>query len=83
LRSLYEKDFLPVCVARAKTNVFPTEFEKLKSYVAQAIAKITALADPVIVVNGDKEMASEEVDFDRRDVWRILVGGTKLRRCYT
>lgn len=83
LRALYEKDLLPVCIARAKGHSFPTEFDTLKPYVAAAIAKITALTDPVIVVNGDTEMASEEVDFDKREVWRILVGGTKLSRGFT
>ena len=36
-----------------------------------------------MIVNGDKEMASEEVDFDKREVWRILVGGTELSRGFT
>ena len=55
----------------------------LKPFVGAAIAKITALGDPVIIVNGDKDMAREEVDFDQRDVWRVLVGGTKLSRGFT
>src|SRR5262249_38191773 len=83
LRSLYEKDFLPVCAARANSFSYPTDFNELKPYVAAAIAKITALSDPVIIVNGDKQMASEEVDFDKREVWRILVGGAKLSRGFT
>lgn len=83
LRSLYETDFLPVCAARAKGHSFPNEFDALKPYISAAIARITAFADPVIVVNGDQEMASEEVDFDKREVWRILVGGTKLSRGFT
>src|SRR5262249_36260528 len=60
LRSLYEKDFLPVCAARANSFSYPTDFNELKPYVAAAIAKITALSDPVIIVNADKQMASEE-----------------------
>ena len=31
-------------------------------------------------MNGDKDMAKEEIDFERRKIWRILVGGTKLSR---
>lgn len=83
LQKLYERDFLPVMKARAAAAEIPGAFEDLKMYIAAAIGKITALQDPVIVVNGDKEMASEEVDFDRREVWRILVGGTKLSRGFT
>ena len=83
LRDLYLSDVLPVSGARAGKYSFPENFDDLKPYIAAAVAKITALQDPVIVVNGDKEMASEDVDFDRRDVWRILVGGAKLSRGFT
>jgi hypothetical protein len=83
LRALYESDFLPVSKVRAGKCSYPEEFDDLKPYIAAAVAKVTALHDPVIVVNGDKEMASEDIDFDRREVWRILVGGTKLSRGFT
>lgn len=83
LRALYEIDFLPVSAARANSHSYPKDFDELKPYIAAAIGKITAFGDPVLIVNGDKEMASEEVDFDKREVWRILVGGTKLSRGYT
>lgn len=83
LEKLYVDDFLPVCRSRADGFSFPEDFETLKPFIAQAVAKICALGDPVLIVNGDKAMASEEVDFDRREVWRILVGGTKLSRGFT
>jgi hypothetical protein len=83
LRKLYAEDFFPVAEARAGAFVYPNEFEALKPFIAKALAKITALKDPVIVVNGDKEMASEEIDFDKREVWRILIGGAKLSRGFT
>lgn len=38
---------------------------------------------PVLIVNGDKDIAQEALDFDAHDVWRILVGGTKLSRGFT
>lgn len=69
--------------ARAAGFPCPETFDELKPFIAAAIAKITELRDPVIVVNGDKEMALEDVDFDKRPVWRILVGGTKLSRGFT
>lgn len=83
LRKLFDEDFSPVGRARAGTFSVPSDFDELKPHIAGTIAKITALKDPVIVVNGDKEMALEEVDFDKRPVWRILVGGTKLSRGFT
>lgn len=84
LKELYEKDILPVCRARSGTYSYPEEFKDLVPYIGQAIAKITEVSsNPVIVVNGDKAMANEEVDFDKREVWRILVGGTKLSRGFT
>lgn len=83
LRALYQSDFLPVSKARAGSYAIPDSFDDLNPYIADVITRVTALKDPVIVVNGDKEMASEDVDFDRREVWRILVGGTKLSRGFT
>ncbi|MEQ9435656.1 Z1 domain-containing protein [Hyphomonas sp.] len=84
LRKLYEKDMLPVCRARAGVYSYPEAFGDLVPYIGEAIAKITEVSsNPVIVVNGDKAVANEEVDFDKRAVWRILVGGTKLSRGFT
>jgi len=83
LREMYANDFLPICKARAEAHQFPTDFDELKQHVSATVDKVTVLGDPVMIVNGDKEMASEEVDFDKREVWRILVGGTKLSRGFT
>jgi hypothetical protein len=83
LKKLYIDDFLPVSKARGGDSPFPHDFDALKPHIAKALAKITALNDPVIVVNGDKEMSSEEIDFDKREVWRILIGGAKLSRGFT
>lgn len=84
LKQLYEKDILPVCRARSGSFSYPEAFEDLKPHIGRAIAKITEVSsNPVIVVNGDKAMANEEVDFDKREVWRILVGGAKLSRGFT
>tara|TARA_R110001606_G_scaffold199398_2_gene347095 strand:+ start:2189 stop:5119 length:2931 start_codon:yes stop_codon:yes gene_type:complete len=84
LKTLYEKDILPVCRARSGPFSYPEVFEDLVPYIGRAIAKITEVSsNPVIVVNGDKAVANEEVDFDKREVWRILVGGTKLSRGFT
>lgn len=83
LKKLYTEDFQPVSKARAGTFGYPADFEALKPFIGEALTKITALKDPVIVVNGDKDMSSEEIDFDKREVWRILIGGAKLSRGFT
>ena len=84
LSRLFYDDFLPVCRARAADLPAPDDFEDLREHVGQAVARIATLSgDPVIIVNGDKDMAKEAIDFDRRAVWRILVGGTKLSRGFT
>ncbi|HWA72272.1 MAG TPA: Z1 domain-containing protein [Polyangiaceae bacterium] len=83
LKKLYLEDFLPVCEARSNGFGFPANFDDLHPFIAQSVARIGTAGDPVLIVNGDKEMASEEIDFDRRQVWRILVGGTKLSRGFT
>ena len=83
LRSLYEQDFLPVMEARAAGAPIPGSFVDLRAYIGKAVARISEVNNnPVIVVNGDKDI-SEAIDFDRRGVWRILVGGTKLSRGFT
>lgn len=82
LRLLFDNDFLPVCKARA-ADPYPDEFAELKPFLGDTIARITSGGDPVIVVNGDKDLAQEAIDFDKRSVWRVLVGGTKLSRGFT
>ena len=46
---------------------------------------ITEVGDPVLIINGDKDVQDNQqaLDFDRNDVWRILVGGAKLSRGFT
>jgi hypothetical protein len=84
LAAMFYDDFLPVCQARSAGLPYPTNFDDLREHVGQAVARIATLSgDPVIIVNGDKDMAKEAIDFDRRSVWRILVGGTKLSRGFT
>ena len=65
-----------------------SDFDDLKSDIAEALRLIDPAdrnASPVIVVNSDKELErqQESFDFDKRPVWRILVGGNKLSRGFT
>jgi heme-degrading monooxygenase HmoA len=83
LKDLYESDFLPVCRARSEGQPFPEHFQELKDHLGAAVRKISESGAPVIIVNSDKDLAQEAIDFDKRPVWRILVGGTKLSRGFT
>jgi Z1 domain len=82
LRFLYDTDFCLVSAARPD-GPMPQTFDELKSFVGAAAAKIAESGSPVIVVNGDKDIEQEKLDFDQRPIWRILVGGTKLSRGFT
>ncbi|PZS31505.1 MAG: hypothetical protein DLM61_08445 [Pseudonocardiales bacterium] len=87
LRDLYRTDVLPV--AQVLTDLpTPQDFNDLKPDIAEALRLINPAdrnASPVIVVNSDKELEKqqESLDFDKRRVWRILVGGNKLARGFT
>ena len=83
LRDLYQRDFLPVCEARGEGEPFPDDFDELREPLGEAIRRIWGTGSPVIVVNSDKDLNQEAIDFDKRSVWRILVGGAKLSRGFT
>lgn len=64
----------------------PTAYSDLKKYVSRAHQLISRGGTPVIVVNGasERDYAQPDLDFDRTpNVWKILVGGTKLSRGFT
>ncbi len=83
LKALFLSDFVSVCGVRPAGPV-PPDFEALVPFVGQTVTRVTKDgANPVIIVNGDKDLGSEDVAFDKRSVWRILVGGTKLSRGFT
>lgn len=82
LRYLYETDIVPN-QTRFDDAQLPDDFDMLRDHIGQAIARITENGNPVLVVNSDNDIATEGVDFDKRSVWRILVGGAKLSRGFT
>ncbi len=84
LSTLMEADFRPVSQARAPEYPFPDTFEELRPYIGEALSKIHESAgNPVLIVNGDKDIDQQNLDFETRSIWRILVGGTKLSRGFT
>ncbi|MEV3887221.1 Z1 domain-containing protein [Streptomyces griseoincarnatus] len=86
LSALWETDFGPVSAAQAGDLPSPSSYEELRPYVHAARQRIGSGGQPVIVVNGDTDryFAQLDLDFDRTpNVWKILVGGTKLSRGFT
>lgn len=85
LRDLYDEDVLFVSASRAEPDVPPMpSFDDLQRYIAKAIARITEYdGNPVIVVNSDRDIDQQQLDFDRHSTWRILIGGAKLSRGFT
>ena len=81
LRDLWENDFLPVMSAQGADGPIPKDFETLYCFVGPALDKITQ-GQTVRVLNaaGDGDAPP---DFDRQEVWEIIVGGDKLSRGYT
>ncbi|WP_318203328.1 Z1 domain-containing protein [Streptomyces sp. SCL15-4] len=83
LRELFEKDLAPVSAVRADGHAVPPSYEALAPYVGPAVARIGGDDRPIIVVNGDKDIETGEADFDKRSIWKILIGGQKLARGFT
>ncbi|MFE7813204.1 Z1 domain-containing protein [Streptomyces sp. NPDC057433] len=86
LAALWESDFAQVSAARASELPAPSSYDELRPYVHSSKQRIGSGGQPVIVVNGDTDryFAQLDLDFDRTpNVWKILVGGTKLSRGFT
>ncbi|MGW3545665.1 Z1 domain-containing protein [Nocardia niigatensis] len=82
LRRLFEADIAPVSEVRSRGYAVPDSYEELAPYVGVAVQNIGGDQRPVLVVNGDKDL-NDEADFDRRSIWKILIGGQKLSRGFT
>lgn len=85
LHDLWRDDFLPVSEARADGEPVPSDWLELQPFIGAALDKIHDGTSPVVVINGNKESdyAQPDLDFQARDVWKVLVGGTKLSRGFT
>jgi hypothetical protein len=85
LKKLWNEDMHPVCKARAGEDSIPEDFDLLKKQIGEAYRRVTEVGDPVLIINSDTEVQQNQqaLDFDRNEVWRILVGGAKLSRGFT
>ncbi len=83
LESLFDRDFRTNADNSLPT---PPAYSDLKPYVHESRRLINQGGSPVLVVNGasERDYAQPALDFDRTpNVWKILVGGTKLSRGFT
>jgi Z1 domain len=85
LRQLWQADYKPVCDARADGFPVPDDFGQLRQPLGEACRRIKEVGDPILVVNSDPDVQKNQqaLDFDRNNVWRILIGGAKLSRGFT
>ncbi|MFG3038314.1 Z1 domain-containing protein [Streptomyces sp. NPDC048330] len=83
LRDLFVTDVAPVSEVRADGQAVPSSFEELAPFIGPAAIRIGGDDKPIIVVNGDKDIETGEADFDKRSIWKILIGGQKLARGFT
>jgi hypothetical protein len=83
LEERYEVDFLPFADNGPEVYPMPESFEELWQYIGTVASRIGHSNNPVLVVNSDKDLEQEEIDFDKKSVWRILLGGNKLARGFT
>ncbi|WP_155375420.1 Z1 domain-containing protein [Catellatospora vulcania] len=88
LRRLFEDDIELVSRASGLNLPVPSTFEELVECLGEALDLMDPPdpdAHPVLLINSDKDavIGQEELQFDKRRVWRILVGGNKLARGFT
>ncbi|SED32364.1 Z1 domain-containing protein [Rhodococcus koreensis] len=83
LRDLFESDVAPVSAVRADGYSVPASYDEVIPFVGPAAIRISGDDRPIIVVNGDKDLETGEADFDKRSIWKILIGGQKLSRGFT
>ncbi|MFC3449526.1 Z1 domain-containing protein [Amycolatopsis speibonae] len=83
LQALFDSDFAPVSEALDMGYAMPVRYEELAQFIGEAVRRIAPNGNPVLVVNSDKDIEQEDLDFDKRSVWRVLVGGNKLARGFT
>lgn len=84
LKKLYTNDFLKFSEYKNESEFFPVDFETLRPFISEAIQKINEPFNAyptILVVNSDNSEMSP--DFETQEIWKIVIGGSKLSRGYT
>jgi hypothetical protein len=80
LAGLLDTDVRPVTAAREHHLPLPQTFSELLPDLREALSKFSS--DGVVsMINGHED--ADTLDFDRGEVWKVIIGGTKLSRGYT
>jgi hypothetical protein len=80
---LWTEDFEPVSLAREPNLPRPETIEELGPFFDRALEQFESAKKQVLIVNGRDDHKDDMPDFDKENVWNILVGGAKLSRGYT
>ena len=85
LQDSWNDDFKPVSESRGADEPDVESFADLIPHIGHAVDKIQEGVNPVVIVNGvaEKDYEQDDINFQARDVWKILVGGAKLSRGFT
>ncbi|MFD7846107.1 Z1 domain-containing protein [Nocardia sp. NPDC059764] len=83
LRELFDTDIAPVSAVRSEGHAVPASYEELVPYIGPVVQRIGADKRPTLIINSDKDISTGDLDFDRRPIWKILIGGQKLTRGFT
>lgn len=83
LWQLWQSDFEPVSLVKEPELVRPNTMAELAPFLDQAHEKFENAKKQVLIVNGRNDLKDDMPDFDKENVWNILVGGAKLSRGYT
>lgn len=84
LEKCYREEIIHNSEYQGNEKYFPRDFEALKPFISEAIQKVDTQFeehDVVLIVNSSEYSAN--LDFDLQEIWKIVVGGTKLSRGYT
>ncbi len=83
LKNLWDEDFMPVSTVKKDLgSPMPNSFEELIPFIKISLDRMVELK-PVRIVNGMAENKDDHPNFDKDEIWSILVGGYKLSRGYT
>ncbi|WP_426270496.1 Z1 domain-containing protein [Dyella kyungheensis] len=83
LWKLWQEDFEPVSLAQEPSLARPNDFDELAPFITMALERFETARKRVLIVNGRDDHRDDMPDFDKEDVWNILIGGAKLSRGYT
>lgn len=80
---LWKENFEPVSLAQEPGLVRPESLEQLQPFLIESLERFEKNRKQVLIVNGRQDYKDDMPDFDKDNVWNILVGGAKLSRGYT